>query len=241
MLTAEDQEAMIAIIGTLPVGPIESDDITDSTVIGRSILTAADQASVAAIVGSLPVGPIESDDITDSTSIGRAILTAADQAAVVSIIGTGTAGKSAYEIAVDYGFNGTEAEWIVSLKGDKGNDGDIGPQGVSFFNRRIQTILASATSGAVTCNWNNFDEIRVTLDANTTLTFIGGNDGQGCTLKLKQDATGTRTLTMASSVRFNADIVSYTTTAAANKADRLGFIYDSADNKYDFVSVIKGF
>ena len=31
--------------------------------------------------------------------------------------GTGTAGKSAYEIAVDNGFVGTETEWLESLKG----------------------------------------------------------------------------------------------------------------------------
>ena len=32
-------------------------------------------------------------------------------------------GKSAYEIAVDDGFTGTEAEWLESLKGDKGESG----------------------------------------------------------------------------------------------------------------------
>lgn len=31
-------------------------------------------------------------------------------------------GKSAYEIAVENGFEGTEAEWLESLKGDKGDD-----------------------------------------------------------------------------------------------------------------------
>ena len=35
-------------------------------------------------------------------------------------------GKSAYEIALEYGFVGTEAEWLESLKG---KDGAIGPQG----------------------------------------------------------------------------------------------------------------
>lgn len=33
-------------------------------------------------------------------------------------------GKSAYEIAVMHGFKGTEAEWLASLKGDKGDQGD---------------------------------------------------------------------------------------------------------------------
>ena len=34
--------------------------------------------------------------------------------------GSGTAGKSAYEIAVDNGFVGTETEWLESLKGKQG-------------------------------------------------------------------------------------------------------------------------
>jgi len=43
----------------------------------------------------------------------------------ISIIGQ--RGKSAYEIAVDEGYEGTEAEWLASLVGPKG---DIGPTGI---------------------------------------------------------------------------------------------------------------
>lgn len=38
-------------------------------------------------------------------------------------------GKSAYEIAVEGGFEGTEEEWIESLKGDKGDTGEQGEKG----------------------------------------------------------------------------------------------------------------
>lgn len=48
----------------------------------------------------------------------------------------GKDGKSAYEIAVEHGFVGTEEEWLESFavgpqgeKGDKGDTGDTGPQG----------------------------------------------------------------------------------------------------------------
>ena len=105
--------------------------------------------------------------------------------------------------------------------------------------RRVQAV--SSASGAVTCDWGYFDEIRLTLTGDVVLTFTGANDGQGCTLKLVQDATGGRTVTLAESVRFNADITAYTPTATAGKGDRLGFIRDGVDNKYDFVSLIKGF
>ncbi|MCI6378707.1 MAG: hypothetical protein MR842_13280 [Clostridiales bacterium] len=33
-------------------------------------------------------------------------------------------GYSAYEIAVQHGFSGTEAEWVQSLKGEAGRDGE---------------------------------------------------------------------------------------------------------------------
>lgn len=38
----------------------------------------------------------------------------------------GKDGKSAYEVAVKNGFEGTEAEWLASLKGDKGDTGNGG-------------------------------------------------------------------------------------------------------------------
>lgn len=41
----------------------------------------------------------------------------------------GPAGKSAYQIAVDNGFVGTESEWLESLVGEEGPEGPEGPQG----------------------------------------------------------------------------------------------------------------
>lgn len=41
----------------------------------------------------------------------------------------GANGKSAYEVAVDNGFEGTETQWLASLKGEKGDKGDTGATG----------------------------------------------------------------------------------------------------------------
>jgi hypothetical protein len=41
----------------------------------------------------------------------------------------GTAGASAYDVAVANGFVGTEAEWLASLQGADGADGSQGPVG----------------------------------------------------------------------------------------------------------------
>ena len=43
----------------------------------------------------------------------------------------GADGKSAYEVAVDNGYVGTEQEWIKSLKGEQGEKGDRGDSGVT--------------------------------------------------------------------------------------------------------------
>lgn len=41
----------------------------------------------------------------------------------------GSAGSSAYQVAVANGFAGTEAQWLLSLKGATGNTGPAGPAG----------------------------------------------------------------------------------------------------------------
>lgn len=41
----------------------------------------------------------------------------------------GPPGKSAYEVAVDNGFEGTEQEWLASLIGPEGKEGPVGPIG----------------------------------------------------------------------------------------------------------------
>ena len=43
--------------------------------------------------------------------------------------GAGEPGKSAYEIAVEQGFEGDEQAWLESLKGEKGDTGPQGPPG----------------------------------------------------------------------------------------------------------------
>ena len=42
----------------------------------------------------------------------------------------GADGKSAYQLARDAGYGGTQTQWLASLKGDKGDRGDTGLQGI---------------------------------------------------------------------------------------------------------------
>ena len=151
---------------------------------------------------------------------------------------TGANGLSAYQVAVANGFAGTQAEWLASLKGAKGDQGDQGPPGIPS-QRRIQRIT-DTTTGSVTCDWNSYDEIRVTLTADTQINMTGALDGQGCVLLVKQDVVGNRSVTFSSNVRFNNLISTYSATPTPGKSDRIGFVYDDDDGFYDVQAVVDG-
>lgn len=55
----------------------------------------------------------------------------------------GIDGKSAYEVAVDNGFTGTEEEWLLSLQGEKGDTGEQGPQGEQGIQGEPGVIAAT--------------------------------------------------------------------------------------------------
>ena len=60
---------------------------------------------------------------------------------------TGTDGKSAYEIAVDNGFTGTIAEWLLSLNGTNGTDGTDGTDGTNGEDGANGTDGTDGTNG----------------------------------------------------------------------------------------------
>ncbi|MCS8582365.1 collagen-like protein [Latilactobacillus curvatus] len=63
----------------------------------------------------------------------------------------GDTGLSAYQIAVQDGFKGTEAQWLASLKGatgPKGDTGSVGPQGPAG-STAIATQTANGLMSAV--------------------------------------------------------------------------------------------
>lgn len=64
-----------------------------------------------------------------------------------TVVVGGTPGKSAYQVAVDNGFSGTEAQWLTSLHSTvAGPEGDPGPEGDSAY----QVWLASHPGGTET-------------------------------------------------------------------------------------------
>ena len=93
-------------------------------------------------------------------------------------------------------------------------------------------FASSTTSGAtVTIDWNNGNNQGFLLDANTTFTFTGGRIGGKYLLKLRQDATGSRTVTWPTSVIWSGGTAP-TLTTTANKNDFIGFAFMSTTSYY---------
>lgn len=79
-----------------------------------------------------PCNCAESSDVNYTLEFKEETVSYSLSVAIVNIGGGGSGGdgKSAYEIAVENGFVGTEAEWLASLKGKDGKDGINGRDGV---------------------------------------------------------------------------------------------------------------
>lgn len=140
-------------------------------------------------------------------------------------------GKDAYELWLEEGNVGSLEDFFEAYRGYRGLN--------SNQARRIQTVTSA--SGAIICNWENYDEIRLRLTGDVILTFQGPKDGQGCLLKITQDSVGGRTVTLPTSVRYNNLVQGYTPTPTPGLSDKVGFIYDSGDATYDFVTFVPGF
>lgn len=97
----------------------------------------------------------------------------------------GVEGKSAYEVAAENGFIGTESEWLESLKGERGltgEKGDPGAPGADGKDADLTPIQAQLDN----------HESRLTSIENgavTTKADVAGLNREVAYLKLKQDAS----------------------------------------------------
>lgn len=93
----------------------------------------------------------------------------------------GQDGQSAYELAVANGFNGTETQWLASLKGAKGDTGAVGPQGSSGKDGVTGAQGPAGKNGVDGKNGQSAYELAVTSGFTGTesewLTSLKGKDG----------------------------------------------------------------
>lgn len=87
----------------------------------------------------------------------------------------GKDGKSAYEIAVQYGFNGSEQEWLVSLQGKDGQAGKDGKEGKPGVDGREIELVNNGTS--ISWRYKAKGRIDAWYDL-ITVQEITGSDGK---------------------------------------------------------------
>lgn len=97
----------------------------------------------------------------------------------------GSDGKSAYEIAVAEGFQGTKEEWLASLKGDPGDDGKDGVSPLLRWNdnRIEQSTDNGKTWSALSDRFNTNNPISVGI-----VQEIGSKDNVVMSQKATTDA-----------------------------------------------------
>jgi hypothetical protein len=97
----------------------------------------------------------------------------------------GQNGKSAYDIAVDNGFDGTEAEWLASLHGADGSNGQNGLNGTNgqgaFYGK--WNFVQDGTEYTVFDNLQVTSYVRVISKTSNGQTFLYGYLTDGITTK----------------------------------------------------------
>lgn len=215
--------------GELPTGGIEEDGDEEeeeeeeggTTVVGVPISEFAEFPDTPSGLERIPL--IMNDDNYNMTF--QQLLTW-----ITSQISLPQDGKDAYQLWLEAGNTGTLEDFFEAYRGYRGLNSNLA--------RRIQTITSA--SGAVVCNWENFDEIRMRLTGDVTLTFVGAVNGQGCMIKFEQDAVGGRTVTLPTQVRYNALVPSFEMNPNPGKIDKLAFIFDAGDSRYDLQGFTPG-
>ena len=96
-----------------------------------------------------------------------------------------------------------------------------------IVNKAIKTQINSAADGStITFDMNESNIHMVTLEGNRILAVSNADPGQEFKLRLKQDSTGSRTVTWFDAIYWAGGSVP-TLTTTANKADLFGFICTS--------------
>lgn len=144
--------------------------------------------------------------------------------------------------------NSTTGGRKLTLKGSAGS-GVALPEGAAIWvysdGTNIlplpkETVRALAYNATLTADFSRADTVKVTLGGDSTITLSGAADKQKCILELKQDDTGSRTVTLVNH-RFGSDITEIELSTGAGLTDKIGFIYDANSGYYDIVGLLRGY
>lgn len=101
-------------------------------------------------------------------------------------------------------------------------------------HKHIEDWVTASDGATVTFNLSSGSKQKVTLGDNRTLALSNVVAGHCFILRLIQDATGSRTVTWFSTIKWPAGVAP-TLTTTANKEDVFGFFQTSTDNYQGFI------
>jgi hypothetical protein len=127
------------------------------------------------------------------------------------------------------GFQGSGTQGIA------GSQGSTGPSG--------ETTVVPLTDGAtINTDASLGNMFTVTLGGNRLLgNPTNSTNGKRIIWRVKQDGTGNRILSFDTNFRFGTDITAIVLSTAPDVTDYFGAIYNSNDDKWDFIAFVKGF
>lgn len=168
----------------------------------------------------------------------------------------GPEGKSAYQVAVQNGFVGTEAQWLASLKGAKGDQGERGLQGTQGIqgiqgapgakgdkgdkgDQGIQgprgntweDVQPITVSGATNIDISANKMFVITLNGNATISFSGANNNIDPVSGLRRVFSAIIVIKQGATPR----TVSFTQNIL--KPDGVGYVATATPNAIDVLTV----
>ena len=114
--------------------------------------------------------------------------------------------------------------------------------GETFTAKVVPSVVTLTDGASIAVDASLGNQFTVTLGGNRTLSNpTNASNGQLLLFAIRQDATGSRTLTLDTKFRYGSDISSTTLSTGANKTDYIGVRYHSGDDKFDVISFVKGY
>ncbi len=203
---------------TANAGTVTSASVVAANGVSGSVATATTTPAITLTLGAITPSSVAATGAVSGSNLSGT--NTGDQTSVSGNAGTATALQTARTI------NGTPFDGTANI--------------TTWSAPAIGSVTASGAS--VTVDVTGRDVFRLTMGASVTaLTLTGAVDGQKIVLEVVQDATGSRTMTWPSNVRFGTDITAAVLTTAASKTDRVGLMYNGAASKYDVIAFCKGF
>lgn len=179
---------------------------------------AADLAAAVVVAGNVPSPADPGDNNKILKALNGAWAWAAAFVASAGITDASTVGKAILTAA---------------------NAAAVRTEAVAAKQETVQALTSSAT---ITIDASLGDYF--TLVAAHTFTLANPTNptnGKRIMLRVKQDGTGSRVMTLGTAFRLGTDILAVVLSTAIDKVDYLGFVYDSTDAKWDVVAFVKGY